>query len=254
MKNIVIKNNNKCVKELLDQGYSLLDIRDFYRHEGYAGLPLIGDNGSPLGPISLNCRQYELSYFDEDSEGYNFYSLKHMHKYIKPNGDKNLPINGIITRDGKIYRADSLHISLAFWLKYNGVNLKNSLRYTYFVDSNRIEIRDGYDFVPVNNNDPDELYAAWSELHDDNVEDWDLEPTEEQIQTIYYLKKSFENRFRTKIDFESIFEDNVGFRMNSKMAKSYTKEQRRVGDYNDETINRALKKLFEKKNDITLGE
>lgn len=254
MKSITIKNNNKCVKELLDQGFSLLDIRDFFRYEGYVGLPLIGNDSSPLGPISLNCGPYELSYFDEDNEGYNFYSLKHMDKYTSANGDKRLPINGIITRDGKIYRADTLHMELAFWLKYNGVDLKNSLRYTYFVDSHRIEIRDGYDFVPVNNNNPDELYAVWSELHDENEDDWDLEPTEEQIQAIYHLKKSFENRFRTKIDFENIFKDNVGFRMDPKMAQSYTKEQRRVGDENDETINRALLKLFAKRNNPTWGE
>lgn len=248
-----IANDMGSVKKLLDSGLSLREIQQLFVETGFDGLPKIGDDNSPLCQLSLNHDPYNQHYFDEINEGKNFYSLKNMSCYTGANGDKRLPQNGIITRDGTIFRADNLHMETALWLKFNGVNLKNSLRFTYFVDSKRIEIRDGYDFVPVDNNNMDELYVIWSELHDENLDDWDLEPTEEQIQAIYYLKTYLSNRYRANIDFEKIFENNVGFRMNPHPPKAYTKEQLRVGDNNNDTINHALKKLFAKKGNLTLG-
>lgn len=242
------------VEQLLDKGATLMDIQGMFENQGLGELPLFGGKRrEEVLWADLNKEPYSPYYFDEDNEGINFYSPKNMSKYLSACGSKRLPLNGIITSDGKIYRTDYLHIETAFWLKYNGVNLEKSLRFTYFVETNRLEIRDCYDYEPIRCNNPDELFSIWSVRHDENRHARNLMLTEEQVQSIYYLKTAISNRYGN-LDFERIFEENEGFRMNPASFDAYTAKQRMLGEVNNETVNRALKSLSQKNYNYILGE
>lgn len=218
----------KQVKKCFDDGLTLMTIKDMF-----SALPIFGSS-LVYGGQDLNYPEYCDDYFAAEQEGKNFYTLKNMDKF-------RLPTVGIILKDGTIYKVERMHMEVACWLKYNNVDLKNSLRYVYFQDTKRLDIREGYDHVrATNENNPDILCSVWNELHDDNEYEYDLEPTEEQIQAIYYLSRRF------NVKFEKIFEDNVGFRMNPYPQTPYTKEQKRLGAYNDDAITHALNKLQQK--------
>lgn len=243
----------KIIEDLLNKGESLINIQEMLENQGLGKLPKFGGKRQgELWDIDLNKDQYSMWYFDPDNEGTNFYSLNHMSKYLGACAPNRLPLNGIITSDGRIYRSDYLHMETAFWLKYNGIDLEKSLRFTYFIDTNRLEVRDGYDYVPIECNNPDELFSVWKARHDDNLCVRDLIPTEEQIEALYYLKTAISNRYQ-KLDFEKIFKDNEGFRMNHRPSDSYTERQIQIGKDNDCTINHALRELSSKKDDITWG-
>lgn len=247
-------NKIEYIEELLNKGLSLIDILCVFDSAELGELPRFGGKGEgEMWYADLNKDIYNNYYFDEDSEGQNFYSLRYMPRYIGASAGTRLPLNGIITRDGRIYRADNLHMETAFWLKYNGIDLEKSLRFTYFIDTNRLEIRDCYDYVPIQCNNPDELFSIWRVRHDENLYARDLRPTEDQIKAIYFLKNAISNRYRKKLDFEKIFEENDGFRMNPESLDTYTERQRQIGEDNNDTINRALKELFSKKDDVVWG-
>ncbi len=216
---------NEELKRLLIEGKSLIEARKILKSQGI-------DATSNIGFLSINLDHYADDYFSLEKEGEEYFTAAKLNNYSR------LPSVGIILNSGTIFKARSFHIELACWLKLNGVNLKNSLRYVYFPDSKRMSFVEGYDFSEeTDENDVLKLLDKWNDFYDGELLDYDLPLTEPQAYAICKLADVF------KLDRNSVFEYNEGFRMSEVWQDDH--EKRKIGRDNWKTVDYALKKYAE---------
>ena len=214
------------LKKLLKEGKTFIEARQILKSRG---IYTTGD----IGFFYFNFDCYPDDYFSHEKDGEQYFTVEKLR-----NHSFRLPEAGIILNSGTIFNVRMTHIELACWLKLNGVNLKNSLRYVYFPDSKRMSFVEGYDFCEeTDENDVLKLLDKWNDFYDGELLDYDLPLTEPQAYAICKLADVF------KLDRNSVFEYNEGFRMSEVWQDDH--EKRKIGRDNWKTVDYALKKYAE---------
>lgn len=216
-----MRNIDDMLEKCFFKGMSLIEARNFVN---------LTDNEKDAYEYDFfNKDLFPDDYFNKEQEGNTFFDCQ-IKEY------NYLPKIGIITKDGRIYKTSSLHLDLALWLKFNGIDLQGSLRYVYFPDTKHFSIVEGYGYYKEKDSKSiDEVAHNWNELHESENLDYNLLLTEAQVLTIFKLAKYF------NLDFENIMYYNEGFCFDQQKNKS--DEKKKIGRYNKLTIDEAFRRL-----------
>lgn len=216
-----MRNIDDMLEKCFFKGMSLIEARNFVN---------LTDNEKDAYEYDFfNKDLFPDDYFNKEQEGNTFFDCQ-IKEY------NYLPKIGIITKDGRIYKTNSLHLDLALWLKFNGIDLQGSLRYVYFPDTKHFSIVEGYGyFKEEDKKSIDEVAFKWNQLHEGELLDYNLILNEAQVITIFKLAKQF------GLDFEKIMSYNEGFCMNQ--LANYDDEKKKIGRYNKFTIDDAFRRL-----------
>ncbi len=209
------------LKKMLDEGHTLIEARKEID---------VDDCLDKQFRLSFDENFYPDDYFDDSYEGIEFFKLKNIRYY------KTLPQVGLILKDGTIFSVKAFHIELTLWLKYNGVDITNSLRYVYFPDTKRLSIIEGYDYeYATDENDINKLCERWKDIYEGESLDTDLVLTDPQAFVICKLADYF------GLDRDEVFTSNNGFRMCE--SWQVDPKRRKVGRDNWATVDQSLKRF-----------
>lgn len=220
------KDQFESLKKFLDKGMTLIEARKLDK-----SLRRILFEDTDCKYINISKNHYPDDYFDDIHDGVEFFKPDKLAQY------KELPEEGIILKDGTIYRVDTYHMEVSCWLKCNGIDLDSNLRYVYFRDTKNLVITEGYDTrKKFDETNILKLCNAWNDFYDNENQEYSTELTEPQAITLFYLAKQYSytldevTRFNKclKTDWDEVWGD----------IKS-----RRIGAYNRDTIDKALKKI-----------
>ena len=214
------------LKKFLDKGLTLIEAREFDNT-----LDNIHFEDTDFDYLDISENHYPDDYFDDIHDGVEFFKPEKISQY------EELPDTGIILKDGTIYRVDTYHMEVSCWLKSNGIDLDGNLRYVYFRDSKNLNINEGYDTrKKFDENNILKLCNAWNDFYDNENQEYSIELTDAQAITLFYLAKQYSYTLDEVVHINKCFktdEDEVWGDHKS----------RRVGAYNRDTIEKALKKI-----------
>ena len=216
--------NYENLERLLDKGMTLIEARQFDKS-------LYDVDVKDCEYVKLIGVHYPDDYFEPIHDGVEFFTFDKIGKY------KSLPSEGIILKDGTIFNVNTFHMEESCWLKYNGIDLENNLRYVYFRDTKNLSIIGGYDAKKkFNENNVAKLCRQWNEYYENENCDDSVELTEKQAISIFYLCKQF------GLKLDDVLAYNEAFRISGTKAWTDNKS-RKIGNDNIYTIDHALKKI-----------